>query len=144
MFARPVDSAIVAARAPWSVKCSVVKNVTAAGRGSVPVSPILDCGSLWLTASAPRLDESLHEGECRVGYLAPAAVDREGVPAVRDLLDLGHGLVPLLPLVGRVCDRPRDRVVLLPVDDQQRAALGMLRLGLCLGPGVEVCHRRLK
>jgi hypothetical protein len=34
MFARPVDSAIVAARALWSTKCSVLTNVTAADRGS--------------------------------------------------------------------------------------------------------------
>jgi hypothetical protein len=34
MFARPVDSAIVVARAPWSTKCSVVTNVTATERGS--------------------------------------------------------------------------------------------------------------
>jgi hypothetical protein len=38
MFALPVDSAIVAARAPWSTKCSVVRKVTAAERGSVPAS----------------------------------------------------------------------------------------------------------
>jgi hypothetical protein len=49
--ARPVDSEIVAARAPWSTKCSVVTNVTAGGRGSMLASPILDCGSLWLTAT---------------------------------------------------------------------------------------------
>ena len=41
MVARPVDSAIVAARAPWSTKCSVVTNVTAAARGSVLASPVL-------------------------------------------------------------------------------------------------------
>src|SRR5215469_14005124 len=35
IVARPVDSAIVAARAPCRVKCSVVTNVTAAVRGSV-------------------------------------------------------------------------------------------------------------
>jgi hypothetical protein len=34
MLARPVDSAIVAERAPWSTKCSVVTNVTAAERTS--------------------------------------------------------------------------------------------------------------
>src|SRR6516165_10160969 len=34
IVARPVDSAIVAARAPCRVKCSVVMNVTAAERGS--------------------------------------------------------------------------------------------------------------
>src|SRR5215212_11021075 len=49
MFARPVDSAIVAARAPWSTKCSVVTKVTAGGRGSLCVSPFLD-GQLSLTA----------------------------------------------------------------------------------------------
>src|SRR5205807_7749982 len=38
IVARPVDSAIVDARAPWRVKCSVVANVTAAGRGSLLVS----------------------------------------------------------------------------------------------------------
>jgi len=34
MFARPFASAVVAERAPWSAKCSVVTNVTAADRGS--------------------------------------------------------------------------------------------------------------
>jgi hypothetical protein len=33
--ARPVDSAIVDERAPCSVKCSVVTNVTVAERGSL-------------------------------------------------------------------------------------------------------------
>ena len=40
-IARPVDSAIVAARAPCKVKCSVVTNVTAAGRGSAPPAAAL-------------------------------------------------------------------------------------------------------
>ena len=40
IVARPVDSAMVAARAPWRVKCSVVTKVTAAGRGSVSVCPV--------------------------------------------------------------------------------------------------------
>src|SRR5215469_18717511 len=39
MVARPVDSAVVAARAPCRVKCSVVTKVTAAGRGSEPCAP---------------------------------------------------------------------------------------------------------
>jgi hypothetical protein len=34
MLARPVDSEIVQAREPWSAKCSVATNETAAGRGS--------------------------------------------------------------------------------------------------------------
>ena len=50
MFARPVDSAIVAARAPWSTKCSVVTNVTAAERGS-PSSVVR--ASLSIAASPP-------------------------------------------------------------------------------------------
>jgi hypothetical protein len=48
MFARPVDSAIVAARAPWSVKCSVDTNETAAERGSP--SSVLG-GSLSIAAA---------------------------------------------------------------------------------------------
>src|SRR5215472_11181229 len=39
MVARPVDSAVVAARAPCRVKCSVVTKVTEAGRGSEPCAP---------------------------------------------------------------------------------------------------------
>ena len=41
IVARLVDSAIVAARAPCRVKCSVVTKVTAAGRGSVPSLPLV-------------------------------------------------------------------------------------------------------
>src|SRR4051812_31641033 len=66
------------------------------------------------------LDEAPNERERRVGDLAPAAVDRERVPAVLDLDDLGHALVVLLLLVRGVRDRPRDRVVLLAGDDQER------------------------
>jgi hypothetical protein len=36
MFARPFDSAIVAERALWSTKCSVVTNVIAADGGLAP------------------------------------------------------------------------------------------------------------
>jgi hypothetical protein len=50
MFARPVDSAIVEARAPWSTKCSVVTNVPAAERGS-PSSVLR--GSLSISALYP-------------------------------------------------------------------------------------------
>src|SRR3954464_256033 len=53
MFARPVDSAIVAARAPWSTKCSVVTNVTAAERGSA--SSLLRA-SLSVAATPPPLE----------------------------------------------------------------------------------------
>jgi hypothetical protein len=46
IVARPVDSAIVAARAPCSVKCSVVRNATAAARGSAPDPATLDPASV--------------------------------------------------------------------------------------------------
>src|SRR5215469_15078436 len=48
IVARPVDSAIVAARAPCRVKCSVVTNVTAAGRGSSPPAAALALISLLI------------------------------------------------------------------------------------------------
>src|SRR5262245_44105228 len=82
-----------------------------------------------------RLGEALDELERGVGDLAPAAVDRQRVSAVRDLLDLGHALVALLPLERRVGDRPGDGVVLLAVDDQQRPAVGVLRVRLRLRGG---------
>lgn len=52
-------------------------------------------------------DEALDELARRLGDLAPAAVDREGVASVRDLDDLRHGGVPGSPLGGGVRDRPR-------------------------------------
>jgi hypothetical protein len=53
MLARPVDSEIVDERAPCSVKCSVVTNVTAAGRGSVSAGPTFLLGSPFATAVLP-------------------------------------------------------------------------------------------
>src|SRR5262245_2131815 len=91
--------------------------------------------------SSPRTDrlgESLDEVECRLGDLLPAVVDGQRVAAVGHLLDLGDARVALLPLVGGVGDRPGNRVVLLPVEDQQRAPIGVLRVDLRLGPRVEV------
>jgi hypothetical protein len=64
------------------------------------------------------LDESLDELEHFVADLPPTAVDRERVSAVRDLNDLGHALVALLPLVRGIRDRPGHGVVLLARDDQ--------------------------
>src|SRR5215216_323207 len=51
MDARPIDSAMVAARAPWSTKCSVVTKVTAEGRGSWSASPTFGRGSLLVRAN---------------------------------------------------------------------------------------------
>src|SRR6476619_5719598 len=55
--------------------------------------------------------EPLDELECLPGDLPPAGVDRQRVPAVRHLDDLGHARVARLLLVGRVRDRPGDRMV---------------------------------
>ena len=117
-------------------------------RGPTPtlicVRPIAPGGGAGLDPREAQLDESLHEVECRLCHLTPAAVDRERVPAVRDPGDLGDGLVVLLTLVGGVGDRPRDRVVLLALDDQQRATGWIPGIDLGLGEGVEVCVRHLR
>ena len=47
------------------------------------------------------LDEALDEGKSRVGHLAPAMVDGEGMAAVGDLHDLRHAGVVLLSLEAR-------------------------------------------
>src|SRR5215813_10889433 len=52
IVARPVDSAVVAARAPWRVKCSVVTNVTAAGCGSAPPASALVFASILVVPPA--------------------------------------------------------------------------------------------
>src|SRR6478672_4361464 len=85
------------------------------------------------------LGESSHESERPLSNRAPAAVDRQRVPPVRDLLDFGHGRVLPLLLVGGVRNRPGDGVVVLAIDDQQRAAVGVLRIDLGLADWVHVC-----
>ena len=60
------------------------------------------------------------------------------VASVRDLHDLRHTGVALLSFVGGVRDRPWHGVVLLAVDDQQGAAVGVLRVHLRFRPRVEV------
>jgi hypothetical protein len=61
--------------------------------------------------------EPLDELESLHGDFPPAGVDRQRVPAARHLGDLGHARVALLPFVGRVRDRPRDRMVGVGRDD---------------------------
>src|SRR5436309_15843597 len=80
------------------------------------------------------LYEPPYEGECRVGDLAPAAVDHECVTPVGQLDDLGHALVALLLVVDAFCHRTWGGVVLLARDDQQRPAVRVLRVDLDLGP----------
>src|SRR6266540_58006 len=77
------------------------------------------------------LGEALDERQRRVGDLTPAAVDGERVAAVLDLDDLGHGLVVLLLLVGRVRDRGLE----------QREAGGGYRIGLVELPGLVLADR---
>src|SRR6188472_4535580 len=79
-------------------------------------------------------DEALDEIECGLCDLPPAVVDGERVAAVGHLHDLGHTWVAALPLVGGVRDRPRHRVILLAIDDQQRTAVRVLRVHLRLRP----------
>jgi uncharacterized protein YbjT (DUF2867 family) len=57
--------------------------------------------SAW-SSDRVRRHEPFHEGERLLGDLAPPAVDRERVPAVGDLDDLGHGLVTALLHLGGV------------------------------------------
>src|SRR5260221_5757295 len=86
----------------------------------------------------------LDEGPGGVGDFPPAVVDGQGVPAAGDFDDLGDAGVALLPLVGGVGDGPRDGVVHLAVDDEQRHAVGGLGVNFRLGPRVEVGGGRLE
>jgi hypothetical protein len=72
------------------------------------------------------LGEAPDERERGVGDLPPAAVNRQGVSAAWDLHDFSHAIISPLSLERRVRDRPRDRVVLLTGNDQQRAALRVI------------------
>src|SRR5215204_5202071 len=117
--------------APTSLSRTGGRTETQRGRRRpIPASNRTQSSSAAATPSD--LDEALHECERRVGDLAPATVDRQRVAAIRDLLDLGDTRIALLPLVGGVRDRQGDRVVLIAVDDQERAAVGILRVHLRL------------
>src|SRR4051812_28208214 len=91
-----------------------------------------------------RLGEALDKRERLVGDLAPTAVDRERMPAVRDPRDLGDTGVPSLLLVRRIDDCPGHRVILLAGYEQQRAAVGTLAVYLRFGPRIEVRAGRLE
>src|SRR4051794_33618993 len=106
-----------------------VASANSCAAGSRTVSLVFSCvdmrtplGTAWVWD----LGEAFDELERCGGDLSPAAVDRQSVAAVRDLHDLGDAGVVLLLLEGRVHDRPRDRVVGLSRDQQQRPAIGVL------------------
>src|SRR5258708_37088288 len=65
-----------------------------------------------------RLDEAPDEIKRNGRHFAPATVDRKRVPAIRNFDELGHGVVDLLALERRICNRPRGSVVLLARSDQ--------------------------
>jgi hypothetical protein len=73
------------------------------------------------------------EGKRDLGHLAPAVVDDERVPATGDLAEFGHGGVLLLPLEGGAGHDRGDDMVVLGGENQQRPALGVLRVDLSLG-----------
>src|SRR3979409_1267701 len=62
-------------------------------------SPATMTSTAATSLMASVLGETLDERERRRGALPPPAVDRQRVPAVWYLGDLGHALVPLLLLV---------------------------------------------
>src|SRR5690348_1341810 len=132
-----ITSVSLAAR---SCFCLSVKAPSA----SVTVTSGMTCSSAGEVIPVPwgaggsGLGVLLDEGQGDVGDFPPAVVDGQGVPAAGDLDDLGDVGVALLPLVGGVSDSPRDGVVHLAVDDEQRPAAGVLGVDFRLGPRIEV------
>src|SRR5205823_4398933 len=94
--------------------------------------------------SWPWLCEPSDEVEGDLCDVAPTVVDRQRVPAAGDLDGLRHTGISLLALERRLGDRSRHGVVVLAVDDEQRAAVGILRVDLRLGPRIQVRRRRLE
>src|SRR3954467_2248243 len=96
MVARPVDSAIVAARAPWRVKCSVVRKLTAAGRGSSTVGTLMRVPVVIESERRVSLEQAPRtpRGRARVRELRHALhapLQRDGALGGR-LLELPPGL----------------------------------------------------
>src|SRR3982751_213626 len=91
-----------------------------------------------------RSDEALDEAERGASDLVPAAVDGEGMTAVRHLEDLGDAWIVLLLLVRGMRDRPRHGVILLAGDDEERPTIWIVGVDLHLGPWIEIGGGRLK
>src|SRR4051794_18712418 len=72
------------------------------------------------------LGKTLDERETDLGDFPPPAVDRQGMPATRDLPDLRHAFVALLLVERGIRDRPGHGVVELAIEDEERTSLGVL------------------
>ena len=95
-------------------------------------------GPGWATLAG-----GLDERQGCFGDVLPAAVEDQGVAAVRDLLDLGGGAVAFLLSVGGGGDGMGGDVVFLACDEQHGAA-GVLGVHLDLGERVDVGCRGLE
>src|SRR5262245_9413206 len=106
-----------------------------------PISPVPPTTTIFIGHLSR---EPLDELEHLFGDVTPAGVDRQRMPAVRHLDDLGHALIALLLLVGRVGDREGDRMIRVGGDDQHRTPVRIHRIDLRLRPRVDVRGRRLE
>src|ERR1700677_1803767 len=86
----------------------------------------------------------LYEHQGCFGDVLPAAVEDEGVAAVRDLLELGGSGVAFLFSVGGGGDGMRGDVVFLARDEEHGAAVRVLGVYLDLGEWVDVGGRGLE
>jgi EmrB/QacA subfamily drug resistance transporter len=92
MFARPFDSAIVAAQAPWSKKCSVVTNVTAGGY--VMVRIVMDTSAHRMNSRSTSAEIPVQHRDATLILLAFAMliVSIDAYIVVVALPDIGHEL----------------------------------------------------
>src|SRR3984957_2403290 len=90
------------------------------------------------------LASGLYEREGCFGDVLPAAVEDQGVAAVRDLLDLGGSAVAFLSSVGGGGDGMRGDVVFLARNEQHGAAGRVSGVHLDLGERVDVGGRGLE
>src|SRR6266436_205129 len=78
------------------------------------------------------------EGECGLGHLTPAVVNRQGMPATGYFAELRDGGIVLLQLVLSSDDRQRDGMVFLARDEQEWSTRGVPCVDPVFRPGVEI------
>src|SRR5262249_24377253 len=106
----------------WPSRASIVTSLA-------PMSPLPPTTTIFIRH---RSREPLDEFEHLLGDVTPAGVDRQRVPAVRHLDDLGHAFVALLLLVRRLRDREGDRMIRVGRHDPHRTAVRIHRVDLGL------------